>query len=60
MANDEHVAILKQGVAAWNKWREQNPDIPPDLGGANFRGANLRGTDLSGANSAGLSFMPPH
>jgi hypothetical protein len=27
MANDEHVAILKKGVAAWNKWRDENPDI---------------------------------
>jgi hypothetical protein len=35
MANDEHVAILKKGVAAWNAWRDENPDKPdlskPDL-----------------------------
>jgi hypothetical protein len=31
MANDEHVALLKQGVDAWNVWREENPDIRPDL-----------------------------
>ena len=31
MANDEHVALLKQGVAAWNAWRNENPDIVPDL-----------------------------
>ena len=31
MANDEHIALLKQGVAAWNEWREANPDILPDL-----------------------------
>jgi hypothetical protein len=24
MANDEHVAILKKGVAAWNAWRDEN------------------------------------
>ena len=31
MANEEHVALLKQGVEVWNKWREENPDIKPDL-----------------------------
>ena len=60
MANDEHVAMLKkQGVAAWNAWRDKKPNILPDLGGANLREAdlsranlgraNLREADLSGA-----------
>jgi len=31
MANPEHVKILKQGAEVWNKWREINPDIKPDL-----------------------------
>jgi Pentapeptide repeats (8 copies) len=47
MANDEHVAILKKGVAAWNKWRDENPRIRPDLGEADLFEANLRGADLS-------------
>jgi hypothetical protein len=41
MANDEHVAMLKKGVDAWNAWRAENPDIRPDLGEANLSGANL-------------------
>ena len=31
MANEEHVALLKQGAEAWNAWRHENPDIRPDL-----------------------------
>ena len=55
MANDEHLARLKQGVAAWNVWRDKNPNISPDLtgadlSGANLGGANLRRAELSGAN----------
>lgn len=60
MANDEHVALLKQGVEAWNAWRDENPGIRPDLSEAdlskanlsyaNLRGANLRGADLTKAN----------
>ena len=55
MANEEHLAILKQGVEAWNAWREENPEIEPDLSRAQLRavdlqGANLERTNLEGAN----------
>jgi uncharacterized protein YjbI with pentapeptide repeats len=53
MANDEHVALLKQGVAAWNSWRNENANIRPDLGGADLRGANLVGANLNGADLRG-------
>ena len=57
MANEEHLAILKKGVAAWNEWRKQHPDITPDLREADLSSANLNGADLSGADirSADLS-----
>jgi uncharacterized protein YjbI with pentapeptide repeats len=47
MANDEHVALLKKGVTAWNAWRHENPDIRPDLYGAGLRGTKLGGGILS-------------
>ncbi len=50
MANKEHLAILKKGVAAWDEWRKQHPDVRPDLGGAGLGGADLSGADLTGAN----------
>jgi hypothetical protein len=50
MANDGHVAMLKKGVAAWNAWREENPDIRPDLSGADLSGADLREANLREAD----------
>ena len=55
MAGEEHVALLKQGVVVWNKWREENPDIKANLRGttlieANLCGANLSRADLDGAD----------
>jgi Pentapeptide repeats (8 copies) len=50
MANDEHVAMLKQGVAAWNKWRRENPNILPDLSAANLSAATLVEANLTEAN----------
>ncbi|MDQ3919573.1 MAG: toll/interleukin-1 receptor domain-containing protein [Acidobacteriota bacterium] len=31
MAYPKHVRILKRGVAEWNRWRDENRDIKPDL-----------------------------
>jgi uncharacterized protein YjbI with pentapeptide repeats len=65
MANPEHLEILKQGVGQWNRWREERPDVRPDLSGAelirfglqkanfsntNLQAAKLEGADLSDAN----------
>jgi len=48
MAKKEHLEILKRGVEVWNKWREENPDVHPDLCGADLNGAELEEADLSG------------
>jgi hypothetical protein len=50
MANEEHLKILQQGVAAWNKWREENPEVIPDLFRADLRKADVSGANLSWAN----------
>ena len=55
MANDEHLQILKCGAEVWNQWREENPEIQPDLADADLKGAilafaNLCEADLKGAN----------
>jgi hypothetical protein len=62
MANDEHVAILKKGVDAWNKWRHKYRYIRPDLIGArldqtNLSGANLSRADLTDANLIGANLI---
>src|ERR1044071_3589398 len=49
MANKQHLDILKQGVEVWNKWRKENPEIRPDLGGIDLGGTGLIEANLSGA-----------
>jgi Pentapeptide repeats (8 copies) len=54
MANQKHLDILRQGVKAWNLWREEHTDIQPDLCDAkliciNLNDADLHDTDLSSA-----------
>jgi TIR domain/Pentapeptide repeats (8 copies) len=46
MANPEHLAILRQGVEAWNEWRSAKPDVRPDLYEADLRQADLSKADL--------------
>jgi uncharacterized protein YjbI with pentapeptide repeats len=50
MANHEHLAKLKEGVEAWNKWRTENPGVYPDLEGTSVNPVDLRGAKLAGAN----------
>ncbi|MEM6403768.1 MAG: pentapeptide repeat-containing protein [Cyanobacteria bacterium P01_D01_bin.116] len=65
MANEKHLAILKQGVKVWNQWRKNNRGIVPvlsevnltkeNLCGADLNWANLRHTNLNGANLSGAN-----
>ncbi len=60
MANQEHVDLLRHGAAEWNTWKDEHPEIQPDLSRADLRGVDLSGAhlteaylseaDLSGAN----------
>jgi hypothetical protein len=56
MANEEHVALLKKGAEVWNKSREENPNIVPDLRGARLSCVDLRGANLANAKLAGADF----
>lgn len=65
MANEEHLALLRQGVDIWNRWRKEHDESYPDLSRANLRqarlnranlhGADLRGTNLSEASLVGAN-----
>jgi hypothetical protein len=50
MADEDHVALLKQGVEVWNAWRKENPGIEPDLSSADFSNMYLNDANLKGAN----------
>ncbi|MDD1415813.1 pentapeptide repeat-containing protein [Dolichospermum sp. ST_con] len=61
MANDKHLAILRQGIEVWNNWvfptynlTRISPNLSEaNLSGVNLRGANLYYTNLSNANLSG-------
>lgn len=72
MAYSGHIDIIKQGVGAWNAWRDNNPNIRPDLSreffrevdfddanleDVNFRGADLQGASLKRAKLGGACFQ---
>ena len=46
MPNDDHVAMVGRGAAAWNAWRAEHGETP-DLSQAGQRGLDLSGFDLS-------------
>ena len=52
MANKEHLAKLKEGVEAWNLWRDQYDQTFPDLSRADLSGGDLHKINLSHRASA--------
>jgi len=56
MPNEAHLKVLKSGVEQWNRWRDENSDVVPNLSsamldhsvlaGANMRRANLKHVHL--------------
>jgi hypothetical protein len=66
MSDPEHLAILRQGVQAWNHWRQQAQPLVfwrpsplygqgPDLSGADLREADLVGINLDHTNLRGAN-----
>jgi uncharacterized protein YjbI with pentapeptide repeats len=49
MADQQQFELLMRDVIAWNKWREENPRVKPDLSYAVMRGADLMLANLAGA-----------
>ena len=49
MPNDDHIAVLRRGAAAWNAWRAEHGETP-DLSQAGLRGLDVSGFDLSRAD----------
>lgn len=53
MVNTEHERILLQGKCKWNRWRDKNPTIIPNLVGTDLTNRDLRGINLSAADLRG-------
>ena len=47
MAKSYQLRILEQGIDAWNAWREEHPEIQPDLSRAYLNRVDLRNANLS-------------
>ena len=48
--NQEHLEVLKRGVEAWKKWRQESSVFAPDLDEADLHEADLRDANLSEAD----------
>lgn len=56
MTSEECLKILKEGVASWNRWRQRNPNIRPDLSNANLSDADLRKVNFSHSHAFAANF----
>jgi uncharacterized protein YjbI with pentapeptide repeats len=60
MANQAHLARLKEGVGSWNEWRQNNPGVEIDLSGADLGGADVVAVNFSGANLCAVHLNSAH
>ena len=56
MADQAHLAVLKQGADAWNTWRAAHLGTPADLENASLRGLDLAKANLAGADCRKADF----
>jgi uncharacterized protein YjbI with pentapeptide repeats len=58
MANEQHLATIRQSVMAWNRWVERHYPVRADLSNAHLQGLNLGDAYLSSSNlsCSNLSF----
>jgi uncharacterized protein YjbI with pentapeptide repeats len=56
MANEEQLAILKQGIETWNQWRKEQSSLKVDLSGADLSGVDLAGIDFRDARLTRVDF----
>jgi uncharacterized protein YjbI with pentapeptide repeats len=47
MGNEDYLNLLKQGAEAWNDWRNENPNLNPNLRGLSLQRLNLVGANLT-------------
>ncbi len=57
MANQEHLDILRQGVATWNAWRAQHQDAAIDLSYDDLDSADLSYANLNTTVCASLELL---
>jgi len=56
MATREHVSLLRKGVPAWNRWRQEHLTVTPDLFAADLRQLDLSGAQLTSADLRQANF----
>lgn len=57
MATAEHLELIKRGVADWNGWRKDKPEVRPDLREADLSWTDLEEIDLRGADLRGAKLI---
>lgn len=54
--NEDPLEIIKRGVNVWNRWRAENPDVRPDLEGADLSHFQLEQVNLKDVNLKHCNF----